>query len=278
MTDRRLQIMGSPGFLIGLSLLLLNDFVFKEQFHNEFTGKLSDFAGLFVFSLFWIAIFPRRKTFICISTAVLFVFWKSAYSQFLIEGWNGLSFFGINRTVDYSDLWALLIVPLAYFYCKISPGVYVPRRLIYAIALVSVFAFTATQYSQKVPFNNQYEFQISKKELLERMSRLPKHEVSDFPLKGNVFVVAFDSCNGNANVSLEERENGSVITLNEMEDRCPSKASPEDMRQYFEKEFIDKLREDFVGRSAQISYIRPSSLPASATPSLPSWRYQTNRK
>ena len=51
MTDRSFQILGSPGFLIGLSLLLTNDFVLKEQFHNGFTGKLSDFAGLFVFSI-----------------------------------------------------------------------------------------------------------------------------------------------------------------------------------------------------------------------------------
>ena len=48
MTDRSVHILGSPGFLVGLLLLLSNDFVFKEQFHNGFTGKLSDFAGLFV--------------------------------------------------------------------------------------------------------------------------------------------------------------------------------------------------------------------------------------
>lgn len=39
--ERRLEILSSPGFLVGLSLLLTNDFVLKEQFHNAFTGKLS---------------------------------------------------------------------------------------------------------------------------------------------------------------------------------------------------------------------------------------------
>lgn len=261
MTDRNLQILGSPGFLIGLSLLLLNDFVFKQQFHNGFTGKLSDFSGLFVFTLFWIAFFPRRRTFICLSTAMLFVFWKSAYSQFVIEGWNRLPFFAINRTVDYSDLWALLVIPLSYFYSGTSSSVDVPRRLIYAIAIVSVVAFTATQFSHKVPFNNQYQFQTPKIQLLLRMSRLPKNDVF-WKENADAFEISFDSCNGTAKISLEERENQSVITLKEMVYRCPTPPSPDEMRQYFEKEFIDKLHADPVNQSAQILYIWSSS-PAS---------------
>ena len=253
--DRSLHIPGSPGFLIGLLLLLANDFLFKQQFHNGFTGKLSDFAGLFVFSLFWVAFFPRHKTLICISTAVLFVFWKSAYSQFLIDGWNRLPFFGVNRTVDYSDLWALLVVPLAYFYRNIFSGVYVRRRFIYAIAIVSVFAFTATSYSQKTSFTNQYQFESSRKQLLERMSLMPKNAVLDSFWEGNAFEITFDSCYGRALVNLEERENQSVITLNMMDYRCPSKKSPDDMRQYFEKQFIDKLREEPVNKSTQVLYI-----------------------
>jgi hypothetical protein len=46
MTDRKLNILASPGFVISLLLLLLNDFVFKTQFHNQLTGKLSDFDRL----------------------------------------------------------------------------------------------------------------------------------------------------------------------------------------------------------------------------------------
>jgi len=186
-TERSFRVLGSPGFLIGLSLLLLNDFVFKEHMHNWFTGKLSDFAGLFVFSLFWLAFFPRHKTFVCVSTAILFVFWKSAYSEFLIDGWNRLPFFEINRTVDYTDLWALLIVPVSYFYSNTSFRVFVSRRFIHAIAIVSVVAFTATQFSRKASFNNQYQFQSSRKQLIERISRLPKNEVSDSFREGDAF-------------------------------------------------------------------------------------------
>ena len=266
MTDRSFRILGSPGFLIGLSLLLTNDFVLKEQFHNGFTGKLSDFAGLFVFSLFWMAFFPRHKTFICVSTAVLFIFWKSAYSQFLIDGWNSLPFFGIQRTVDYTDLWALFSVLLSFFYANISSGVYVPLRFIHVIAFVSVMAFTATSYNQKASFNNQYQFQSSRKQLLERISRLPRNDVHDSFWEGDAFEITFDSCYGRANISLEEREYQSVITLTEMNYGCPSKVSPDEMRHHFEKEFIDKIHEDPVMKSAQVSYIWSTSR-ATNTPS-----------
>jgi hypothetical protein len=255
MTDRNLQILASPGFLIGLVLLLSNDLVFKEQFHNGFTGKLSDFAGLFVFSLFWIAFFPRYKTLICVSTAVLFVFWKSSYSQFLIEGWNSFPFFGIQRAVDHSDLWALLVLPLSYFYCNISFAVHVPHRFIYVIALISLVAFTATSYRHDASFNNEYQFQSSRTELLERMSRLSMNDVHGSFWEGNEFEITFDSCNGSAKISFEERENYSVIRLNEMEYRCPVKPTQHAMRQYFEKEFIDKIREEPVSKSAQVQSI-----------------------
>lgn len=45
MNDRSLHILTSPAFVVSLLLLLVNDFVFKTQFHNHVTAKLSDFAG-----------------------------------------------------------------------------------------------------------------------------------------------------------------------------------------------------------------------------------------
>jgi hypothetical protein len=267
MTDRNLHILSSPGFLIGLSLLLLNDFVLKQQFHNAVTGKLSDFAGLFVFSLFWIAVFPRHKRSVCISTALLFVFWKSAYSQFAIAEWNSLAFFGISRTVDYTDLWALVVIPLSYFYSDISAGVHLSRGFIYAIAIVSLVAFTATQFSHKASFKNEYVFDSSRQELFDRMKRLPRNDVLDSFEEGNAFEIRFDSCYGWANIKLEERENYSVITLKEMEYRCPSKPSSDEMRQYFEKEFIARLKEGPISQSPQILSIYATSRRPVATPS-----------
>jgi len=261
MSNRNLHLLASPGFLVGLLLLLLNDFVLKGQFHNAFTGKLSDFAGLFVFSLFWAAFFPRQKTFVWIAIAAFFVFWKSAYSQSLIDAWNGLPFFGIQRTVDYSDLSALLILPLSYRFVERASQISIPRPLIYLISIVSIFAFTATQFSQKASFNDQYVFESSKEELLKRISRLPGEEVMDRFWNADRLKIVFDACTREATVTLQEKENQTTITLIELNNRCPSKVEPEKMRQYFEKEFINKLREESVSKSARVLYIWPVSNP-----------------
>ena len=257
MSDRNLHILASPAFLISLVLLLLNDFVFKPQFHNGVTGKLSDFAGLFAFSLFWTAFFPRRKTFICVSTALLFVFWKSTYSQSAIDGWNSLPFFDIARTVDYGDLWALLVLPFAYLYVDTCPMIRVRRGLVYAIAVVSVFAFTATQFSQKHSYHTPYQFEVSKQELLKRITRLPKDGVKDSFENAETIEVRFDDCTDRAMAIVQEKGTSSVILLTEMHYRCPSKVGADQLRQFFEKEFINKLREEPVGKSTVVETIWP---------------------
>lgn len=64
----------NPFFLLSLALLLLNDFFLKAYFHNWITGKLSDVTGLFVFSQFFIGLFPHLRKEIIISTAFFFRF------------------------------------------------------------------------------------------------------------------------------------------------------------------------------------------------------------
>ncbi len=111
-----LKILTSFWFLIGLIVLLLNDFIFKEMYGNWVAGKLSDFAGLFIFPLFWTAVFSKYKKPIFFFTALFFVFWKSPYSQCFIDCWNCFMFFKITRVVDFTDLMALLVLPIAFQY------------------------------------------------------------------------------------------------------------------------------------------------------------------
>lgn len=167
------EIMRSYWFLVGLSLLILNDFVFKAYYHNWLTGKLSDVVGLFVFSLFCWAILPKKhqsKTFL--GLALLFIFWKSSYSQFCIDCWNQLMSFSIDRVVDYTDLIALLGLPWAAWlvqekrqlsYVKLSP--ILP-------AVVAIFAFCATSYSNAWHFNKNYTFPFSKVALLNKINTI----------------------------------------------------------------------------------------------------------
>ncbi len=253
--ERHLNKLVSPGFLVGLTALLLNDFILKQQFHNGLTGKLSDFAGLFIFPLFWAAFFPRRRFFIYVMTAAAFVVWKSTYSQPLIESWNSLPFVFIGRTVDYSDFLALVALPFSFAYGRIPSGIPSPRSAIYLIAVISMFAFIATSFSTRTAYDNEYVFQNSKKELLERIRRLASHDISSSFWDSDTFEITFDSCIGRATVNIQEKGKQSVITLKEIDYRCPSPEEKEKMREYFEKEFINKLREEPVTKSAQVDYV-----------------------
>lgn len=51
-------------------------FFLKPWLANGFTGKLSDFAGLFAFPFFWAALVPRWRVAIYLGTAVAFTIWK----------------------------------------------------------------------------------------------------------------------------------------------------------------------------------------------------------
>lgn len=123
MKNSKTTLLLSPFFLVGLFLLLLNDFYLKEEFHNFLTGKLSDFAGLFVFPFFFAAFFNKKSKAIYLLTFVGFIFWKSPFANYFIETFNSLMFFNINRIIDYTDLIALLILPLSYLYFQTCKGI-----------------------------------------------------------------------------------------------------------------------------------------------------------
>ena len=252
MNDSRLHLLVSPGFLAGLCLLLLNDLVLKQQIHNGLTGKLSDFAGLFILPLFITALFPKLRSYAYFLVVLIFVFWKSAYSQPLIQSWNNLSFFSLERTVDDGDLLALLVLPLSYAYGLIHSHVPSSRATIYVVAIISTFAFTATSFSKKTEYNNEYQFQISRNDLIQRMRQLPANKVGLHFAESDIFEITFNDCAARATVTLKEKENQSVIVLKEIMNRCPGGGEKEEMRQYFERVFINKLLQEPVTRSADV--------------------------
>jgi len=253
MNDRQLHLLVSPGFLGCLFVLLLNDFVLKQQIHNGLTGKLSDFAGLFIFPLFLTAFFPRLRSYIYLLVALTFIFWKSSYSQPLIEIWNNLSFFAISRTVDSGDLFALLVLPFSHAYSRISSRALPSRPIIYFVGIISVFAFTATsQRKETTAYNNEYQFQITKADFIQRMRQLPARKVGLGYAESDAFEITFDNCANRATVILKEKDGQSVIVLKEIEDRCSGGGDKQEMLQYFERVFIDKMKVEPVARSADV--------------------------
>jgi len=222
MNTKHLDRLTSPGFLAALGVLLLNDLLLKQVFSNTLTGKLSDFAGLFVFPLFWAVLFPRFRAHIYVSTALLFVLWKSPYSQPVIDAWNQWAFFSIGRTIDYSDLVALLVLPLSYQYGK-APSAAAPRHLLrFAVALLSVFAFAATSRAESATYSQEYTYPYSQKELLEKMSSLSvqKEPWSFFSWSSwwsDTYGIGFDGpCLDHAKFNIREESGQSVLTLREL--------------------------------------------------------------
>ncbi|HWK88723.1 MAG TPA: hypothetical protein VNP72_01960, partial [Longimicrobium sp.] len=96
----------SPLLLASLALLVLNDHVLKAAYGSWLTGKLSDFAGLLAFALFWRALLPRRRMLACAAAGLAFAYWKSPAAQPLVDALNAMGA-GVGRVVDWSDLAAL---------------------------------------------------------------------------------------------------------------------------------------------------------------------------
>lgn len=170
---RDYSILTTIWFLAGLLVLLLNDLVLKEAFANWFTGKLSDFAGLFIFPLFWTVLLPKHKNKIFWLTALCFTFWKSSYSQVLIDSWNNLGLFGISRVVDYTDLMALSILPFAYFINEKKEEIRIIKVQPVFPIIVASFSFMATSYDTNVDVEKEYMFPFSKDTLERRIFYLP---------------------------------------------------------------------------------------------------------
>jgi len=114
-TERNKYLILNYIFIICLVVLFVNDHFLKTQFSNGFTGKLSDIVGIVILPLLLTYIFPKLKTKSIWISALLFTFWKSPYSQSLIDFYNQLTFIPITRVVDYSDLSVLILLPVPYF-------------------------------------------------------------------------------------------------------------------------------------------------------------------
>jgi len=102
-------------FLFALFTLILNDAILKWQFHNWWTGKLSDAAGLIVAPIFLFILFPKIKQHAVFALGLFFIFWKSPFSQSMIDFVNSLSALNFHRVVDYSDLITLPFLGIPYF-------------------------------------------------------------------------------------------------------------------------------------------------------------------
>ncbi|MCJ8164487.1 hypothetical protein MKJ04_06485 [Pontibacter sp. E15-1] len=181
--DTQIGNIKAPLFVVGLVTLLLNDFYLKYSFSNELTGKLSDVAGLFIFPYFFSSVKPQYRKIIYWATAFAFIGWKSSFSQSLIDFGNSIGI-GFHRTIDYSDLFTLLILPLSYrYFTSISYQSFSFKSPVVAIlAIASLFSFTATtlprqEVKLEADTDRSFVLDMSKEEFFNRIS--PAHGYSN---------------------------------------------------------------------------------------------------
>ena len=139
----RSNYIGNSLYIFSLIILLANDFYFKATYPNIVTGKLSDFSGLVVFYGFVCFLFgPNKK--IVWGIALSFIYWKSGFSQTLIDLFNDMAPFRISRVIDYSDLIALVVLPIYQRYLQIHRRWEGSKAVILIVLPITVFGISAT--------------------------------------------------------------------------------------------------------------------------------------
>lgn len=158
-------LLGSPGFLLALALLIINDHWLKSAHPGLLTGKLSDFAGLFVVALALVAWRADRAAVGCVILGTLFTLWKSPVATPLIAAWNATIPWPLARTIDATDLLALAAIPAAVRYARSRPRTIAWRPVRYAATAAMLLAVMATSYTDIEPIGAVYDFAIPRREV-----------------------------------------------------------------------------------------------------------------
>lgn len=227
-----LPMVGNPNllrsrlFLLGIVVLVLNDHYLKLAYPNWLTGKISDFAGLFVLPIFLSALFERATALNYVLTALMFTLWKSPITEPLLTAGNAIGI-PFHRTVDYSDLIALTILPFSYKYlATISPSGATNRTLATnALAVVCFVCLTATSVAPNfgAEINKSYEFKASKSDLINEINQLNCEFYTELSDTGDSLyviknlVIENDSIIKRATFWIEHNGDQSVLTLRAIE-------------------------------------------------------------
>ncbi len=165
-----LRAISHPLSLAAIFLLLLNDHILKSAFPSVLTGKLSDFAGLFIFPFLLIVLLgipftylriPSRWTaytgfFITLAwfTAIKTIPWANAMSAGF-AGW--LLGFPVRLALDPTDLIGLLsLIPAWELWSHLERKNYSqpPRKTVYLAIGLAAMACIATSPARVVPVIN----------------------------------------------------------------------------------------------------------------------------
>ena len=246
-------------FLLSVIILILNDRFFKGYFRNEITGKLSDIAGLFAFPYFLSLLFPKNVKMNYLLTGLFFIFWKSALIQPIIDFFQSIGL-GINRIVDYTDLYTLIILPVSYYYwySKFNDVFVVRFSFKPIIVLLCSFAFIATSLPREYKtINLKSNLEVTIKEHKENIITKLKlgkiddenyfylFELSEYKTEIRTKLVLKEVKNGLVSVKLDSiidsETRGGFLGVNENDSKTLDKFTPKDYEKLFLERVIVKL-------------------------------------
>lgn len=167
--NARARYLLSPWFTGALFLLICNDLWWKAAYSNALTGKLSDFSGVLVLGLLFNFFSERNRNLNALFVIVFFTFWKSPLSEGLIVTWNSLGLFPIDRVVDYSDLWAFIVLPIVS-HLPFPERRFRPVSLTFLLGC-SAFAFASTSRARPI---SEWQYAEYRQVLSFRIQRTPE--------------------------------------------------------------------------------------------------------
>lgn len=228
------QLLLHPIFILSLICLLLNDIYWKYEYHNWLTGKLSDFTGLFVLSVFLSAFFYKNRSIVYFGIVLFFLWWKAPLSQPLIGLINQTFPLTLHRTVDYSDFIAIPVVFAARLLNPVEIHLSFPKKLVvYFISAICLVAFCSTSMVRriyirpepgpKVEYNEYYPTRLTQDDILYRLDSMQiSYKVDSFtiaPLRfhgGSILIRNRDSIQKNMFViDPEQRDTAIYFRIDE---------------------------------------------------------------
>ncbi|CAM3165202.1 hypothetical protein [Flavobacterium frigoris] len=253
-------------FLLGLLILIFNDFYLKYAFSNFVTGKLSDFAGLFIFPYFISIFFEKNASKIYFLTSVIFTLWKFEISQPFIDWISNYTNLAFYRTIDITDLIALTILPFSYLYFKRKLTEIENTNTVFnsAIGILCMFIFVADSnprqsFILKNISNKKYEISLNKDSIFQKSDFRGEYDKNR---TDNSFSFCFEIPEYNAQVTAittVQKTTNNITTIKldsitEIEvygklfigikqsniDNC-KKLTPEDLEKYFQLNCINYL-------------------------------------
>jgi hypothetical protein len=147
-------------FLLGLGTLLANDDWFKRAHPGMLSGKLSDFAGIALVSLLLLAALPGRRRLAAAIVVAGFAWWKSPLSEPAIAALNACLSSPVGRTVDYTDLVALLVIPACADVASRPGDFALPGRTLRRLLLAPLIALTALALMATSVMPTRQEYQV----------------------------------------------------------------------------------------------------------------------